>query len=403
MAERKYGKRSKVTVDPSRYIIGLLGESGVGKTTTLSKVCETLFGEDGYIMLDMGKEDGMACLDGYTYETINTFRASAKQEESGIVGFENLVNDIVTNKDECYPNLKLVVADTIDQAYELAEAFSILEWNAENKGVQGFKPAKTINGTWGAAGKNFSHVCNHVLNLVWKLKSVGVGFWYSGHVKTKNVDDAVSGNQYTKLTNNMMQTYFNSIKTKTHILGIAYIDRDIIEEKTGKKDMYSKKELTRKVVSSETRRIKFRDDDYTLDSKSRFADIIDEIPLDADEFIKAIKDAIKNAQGLKSESSNVKEETPTTSAPEPTEPVSEPESTVEEEPETSEGLFDEPEITDDVDDTLSKEDKLEAVKSACKGNADLRAKALKIIKDNGLKTINADIPDAVLDEIYSLI
>ena len=65
MAERKYGKRSKVTVDPSRYIIGLLGESGVGKTTTLSKVCETLFGENGYIMLDMGKEDGMACLDGY--------------------------------------------------------------------------------------------------------------------------------------------------------------------------------------------------------------------------------------------------------------------------------------------------------------------------------------------------
>ena len=37
----------------------------------------------------------------------------------------------------------------------------------------------------------------------------------------------------------------------------------------------------------------FRDDNFSVDSKSRFADIVDRIPLDADEFIKALTDAIK--------------------------------------------------------------------------------------------------------------
>lgn len=46
-------------------------------------------------------------------------------------------------------------------------------------------------------------------------------------------------------------------------------------------------------LKSERRVICFRDDNFSVDSKSRFADIVDRIPLDADEFIKALTDAIK--------------------------------------------------------------------------------------------------------------
>lgn len=291
----KYGKTSKTSNDPSRYIIGLFGESGVGKTTTLCKTCDKLFGSDGYIILDCGKEDGMACLPGYTYETVNTFKANSRQEEKGIVGFENIVNDIVANKETDYPNLKLIVADTIDQLWELSEVYSIEEWNAANITTQGFKKCKTINGTWGGAGKNFTHVSNHILDLIWKLKSVGVGFWYTGHVKQKQIDDVASGKAYNQLTANMMNTYFNAIKTKTHILGVAYVDRNIVEENTGKKNMFTKENITKKVVKEETRKIKFRDDNYSIDSKSRFEVITEEINLDVDEFIEAINDAIAAA------------------------------------------------------------------------------------------------------------
>ena len=49
-------------------------------------------------------------------------------------------------------------------------------------------------------------------------------------------------------------------------------------------------------VQGETRKIKFRDDNYAIDSGSRFADIVPEINLDADEFIKALTDAIMAEQ-----------------------------------------------------------------------------------------------------------
>lgn len=413
---RKYGKKSKVISDPSRYIVGLLGESGVGKTTLMCNVCDKLFGDDGYLILDAGKEDGLACLNDYDFEKIDTFKASKNQEDSGIVGLTNLVDDIVNNRED-WKDLKVVVLDTIDQIYDLSEKYSILEWNAENKGTQGFKPAKTINGTWGGAGKNFSHVYDHVLNLIWKLKSVGVGVWYTGHVKQKQVDDAASGKSYSQLTTNMMNTYFNSIKTKTHILGIAYVDRDIVEENTGKKNMFTKEEIKKNIVSSETRKIKFRDDNYSLDSKSRFSDIVEEINLDADEFIQAIMDAIKAEQNKSKRSTvsstnfnnnksngedkindeEISEELP---AEELTE-ISESENIDDMTTETDDDIFADEESN--TEEEISKEDKIAKIRNSIKGNAELRTKATDIMKANNVKSFNADIPDDVLDEIYSLI
>ena len=48
----------------------LCGESGIGKTTVISKLCEMEFGEDGYLLLNTGDEDGVACIDGVTYEDV---------------------------------------------------------------------------------------------------------------------------------------------------------------------------------------------------------------------------------------------------------------------------------------------------------------------------------------------
>ena len=127
---------------------------------------------------------------------------------------------------------------------------------------------------------------------MWELKGVGVSFIAIGHTKKKDVDDPITGESYSILTTNMSQRYFNALKTKLHFLGVAYIDREIVKQKTGKKNVVTKQEEVKGKVMSESRRISFRDDNYSVDSKSRFADIVDEIPLDSDAFIKAITDAI---------------------------------------------------------------------------------------------------------------
>lgn len=79
-------------------------------------------------------------------------------------------------------------------------------------------------------------------------------------------------------------------------MGLAYIDRTIVKEKTGKKNIVTKKDEIKGKVKEETRRIKFRDDSYAVDSGSRFADIVPEIEMTADAFINALTDAIKSEQ-----------------------------------------------------------------------------------------------------------
>ena len=88
---------------------------------------------------------------------------------------------------------------------------------------------------------------------------------------------------------------FSAIKTKLHFLGVASIDREIVQEKTGKTKKEGKKDvdIMKGVITSESRKITFRDDSYSIDSKSRFADIVPEIEFNCDALIKALTDAIK--------------------------------------------------------------------------------------------------------------
>ena len=54
---RKFGQKREICIDPLAYNIGLIGESGIGKSTVIKEVCEKLAGDEGYIALDIGKED----------------------------------------------------------------------------------------------------------------------------------------------------------------------------------------------------------------------------------------------------------------------------------------------------------------------------------------------------------
>lgn len=128
------------------------------------------------------------------------------------------------------------------------------------------------------------------------MKKVGVSFVIIGHTKNRNQTDPITGEDYMQLTTNMPQRYFNALKTKVHFLGVASVDREIVKEKTGKKNVVTGQVETKGVVKGETRRITFRDDNYVVDSKSRFADIVPEIPFDSDALIKALTDAIKSEQ-----------------------------------------------------------------------------------------------------------
>ena len=272
----KFGHPNEVKLDPLKYNIGLLGESGIGKSTIMKEICEKLAGPDGYIALDIGKEDGHEAINGIITEKVEDWHK-----------FVEVTDDIIENKTTDYPNLKVVIIDTYDELCKLAEKEAIRLYNIKSQD----KKVDTINAAWGGFGKGLDKAIDLMLDRLWELKKVGVSFIIIAHVKRTDMTDVMTEEQYAMLTSNTTQRYFNAIKQKLHFLGLAYIDRTIVKEKTKKKDKDGNY-IEKGKIAAESRVINFRDDTYSVDSKSRFADIVDSIPFDADEFIKAMKDAI---------------------------------------------------------------------------------------------------------------
>lgn len=287
----KYGKKNHVKLDPLAYNICLLGESKVGKTTLIKGVCEKLSGDEGYLFLECGQERGADSIEGIEY--INCPEWWADYDElTNSAGFADVCDDIIENKTTEYADLKVVIIDTYDQLINLAEDESIRLWNKENPE----KRATSINQAWSGFGKGEKKAIQLMFDKIAELRNVGVSTIIIGHVKTKDVPDPVSGETYQILTSDQQQNYFNALKKNLHFLGLAYIDRQIVKEKTGKKNIVTNKEEIKGKIKGETRKIKFRDDNFCVDSGSRFAEITDEIDLDVDQFIAAITDAIKAEQ-----------------------------------------------------------------------------------------------------------
>lgn len=370
----KFGKKVTVSTNINDYMIGVMAPSGFGKTTLMYQVCEKEFGPDGYIILDMGTEDGVSAIEGAVAEPVPTWK---KMKE--------VVDDIVKNKSTDYPDLKVVILDTLDAAFEIAEEYTIKVWNQENMGVQGFKPSTSINSVEGGFGKGMDRVIDTVKKEITRLEKVGVKTYWTSHVKEKDQSDLFTGANYTSLTANMPMKYFNSIKNSSHVVAFGYFDRSIEKQEVGDANPMTKKKKERKAVVDETRKIKFRDDALVADAKSRFAHIIDEINLNPDEFIKAIKDAIE-AERKSTTTPTTKKKS--TKKPEPVEePVEEPAIDTDESAELPFDVEDDVETFEEDDAMITLDDaRLKAIRAAFKAaDAGIKAKVKEYLVNYGNK------------------
>lgn len=276
---RKFGKKNHVKVDPFNYSLMMLGEPKIGKTSLLYEVAEKLVGEDGYIFAELYREKGADAIEGIVAENIPTWDE-----------WVEFVDDIVDNKTTDYADLRVVFGDTYDQMILMAQQEALSLWNRKNPD----KRADSLNGSWNGFGGGDKKAIELIFEQVDRLESVGVKVWWIGHVKTKEVKNIYNEETYQILTSDQQQNYFNALKKNLHFLCLAYFDRELQKEKTGKKNLVTKKEETKTTIKDETRKVKFRDDSFVVDSGSRFSNIVPEINLDADEFITAITDAIKS-------------------------------------------------------------------------------------------------------------
>lgn len=274
---RKFGKKNTVKVDPLAYNIALLGESGIGKTTLVYEMQKKLAGDDQYLHLNIGLEDGISTIQGIVYEDAPDWAT-----------FEEIIDDIFDNKEEDYKDLKVVTFDTIDELEVIAKKEVIRLHNIKNPKER----TDSFNKAFGGFGRSYEKLEELVLGSIQKLREVGVQVFIIGHTKRKTKADPLTETEYDVITAKMSQRLFTAIQTKLHVLGLAVIDRSIEEEIIGK-DYVGKDKISKK-VKKEKRVIKFRDDNFAVESKSRFANIVNEIEFSTDNFINAITDAIKS-------------------------------------------------------------------------------------------------------------
>lgn len=300
-----FGKKNKVSTDILKYNLALFGEKGIGKTTlaynVMKKLCKD---DDGYIFLECGKEDGQKAIDGINYVSCPSWETEEDEEngydENGYneftnsAGFINVINDIIDNKTTEYANLKCVVIDTFDTLIDIAEPEVVQMYNKEIRSDPKKQKVTSINSAYGGFNRGKQKALEIIMDNLWRLHSVGVAFFLIGHVKTKDKIDVFTGESYSMLTGDAERTYLDGVMNKLDVVGIAYIDRAIEKEKTGKKD-FSGKDVVKGVVKNESRKIAFRPDAYVAETKSRFASITPVIDLDADQFIDAIKNAIEES------------------------------------------------------------------------------------------------------------
>ena len=363
-----FGKKNKISINPLDYNLGLIGLAGVGKTTTMKEYCEILAPEDGgYLFVECGKECGVDAIQDINYINCPAWHADYN-ELNNEVGFAELIEDIIENKTTEYPNLKVVVIDTLDQLKEVADAEIVRRYNRENPDNK----KNSIKAVYGgfSAGSDMADAL--IVETLWELKKVGVSFTIIGHIKQKDITDPVSGETYTQLTTDMSMRSFNAIKNKLDVLGVAYIKREIInkveKEKIGERGKKEKVEVGK--VGSEARVISFRDDSYAIDSKSRFADIVDEIPLSGEALVTAIKDAIEAELTSKGSST-------TQAAKE--------QKTVEKKKAEAEKKYSEDKKAA-VDNAERSDELYEKIKNAALSmDSETKTKIVAFLKDNGLK------------------
>lgn len=134
-------KKNRVKLDLGSYPpILIMGERKIGKSTLVHNLADLEYSLDEMLLISCGDEKGFKSLDDIQYEECR--RWTKKEDENGVRGFVQVVEDIVKNNNEL--GLKMVVIDTLDTLYDIATEEVLKQHMREKRTV-----CKSINDCFG--------------------------------------------------------------------------------------------------------------------------------------------------------------------------------------------------------------------------------------------------------------
>ena len=283
---RKVGKKNVVKADLCMYDYVLLGESKIGKTTLANQIGNMLYGDEGILLLELGREFGTAHLDCF-YEDVPTWD-----------DLEEIIDVLIKERNTTFKDTRMVAIDSLDELARLAEEKTI---EIYNDSVDINKQVNSITACMGGFNRGVLFASDLIVKTVFKLKDAGYSIFFIGHVKNKTLVDPINGVEFSQITCNVNKNYFNAIRDKVHVCAVSYVEREYDNLQTEQRrvkgfdgKLRNQEVQTSDGILSQKRVIVFRNtDDYTIDASSRFANIKEKIDFDAKGFVDAITDAIK--------------------------------------------------------------------------------------------------------------
>ena len=275
---RKFGHTYRLSKNFEDYSYIINGIGGIGKTTMVYEIGKLITGSnEGTFIITCGVENKPKHIDDAFGDVAPDFKT-----------FTEIVKELCENKVE-YPDTKFVALDSMDEFARITENYVVAEWN---KTCDINDRAKSISQAYKGFQKGESRACDLMLNQIMKLQDAGYSLLLVGHTKTKLKEDVITKIQFEQLTCNLDNKYYNALKDKVNLVAMCYTE-NVVDNVEEKKNAFTKKMNKIGQLTDRKRVMVFADTENAVDCKSHFPYIVAKVDFGAENFIKAVRDALE--------------------------------------------------------------------------------------------------------------
>ena len=275
---RKFGHTYRLSKNFEDYSYIINGIGGIGKTTMVYEIGKLITGSnEGTFIITCGVENKPKHIDDAFGDVAPDFKT-----------FTEIVKELCENKVE-YPDTKFVAIDSMDEFARITENYVVSEWN---KTCDINDRAKSISQAYKGFQKGESRACDLMLNQIMKLQDAGYSLLLVGHTKTKLKEDVITKIQFEQLTCNLDNKYYNALKDKVNLVAMCYTE-NVVDNVEEKKNAFTKKMNKIGQLTDRKRVMVFADTENAVDCKSHFPYIAAKVDFGAENFIKAVRDALE--------------------------------------------------------------------------------------------------------------
>ena len=275
---RKFGHVYRLSKNFEDYSYIINGIGGIGKTTMVYEIGKLITGSNqGTSIITCGVENKPKHIDDAFGDVAPDFKT-----------FTEIVKELCENKVE-YPDTKFVAIDSMDEFARITENYVVAEWK---KTCDINDRAKSISQAYKGFQKGESRACDLMLNQIMKLQDAGYSLLLVGHTKTKLKEDVITKIQFEQLTCNLDNKYYNALKDKVNLVAMCYTE-NLVDNVEEKKNAFTKKMNKIGQLADRKRVMVFADTENAVDCKSHFPYIAAKVDFGAENFIKAVRDALE--------------------------------------------------------------------------------------------------------------